>query len=513
LALKVDKEAVLEFIIAKKDPLFILLLLATLIGGGWYLNNSTSASVDDIIREVRIGGGGPQEDEDSITSEDIVSTLSAKPRIRNYTPDNNPFGSPEVEQEIRKAIETAYASGTSLFNAGEYEKAIQQFERVVNLDVTESRLSYAILPSEFMRRAQRENAKNNFDKILASATTDIQEGDRLLNQNQPDEALVAYTRADNNLSEVIQSDQDGSAIGVENLNKVKDLQTQAFDKKVKLRRQTVFAELTQEMNNAQQHLQSQTFVPLFKSLVNLNRLQGEVQQLDPSAQLITRTTRDRLTGLITNIQNTLKENFPTLVAQSEQQFTQSLSAQDIVKTQEAILVLRQAIQFTPNDSKELQSKVRDFVARRAELVVQLAQKFITEQEAVLTNETFDQFDTNAKMNWLQEMYTLRSLGNELPAELRGQITSIENSLKSLRLPPPITEAYDFLKVEYNNNTVKIEYIDKSSRSSRSKTATLREGKRDTITKITLQKVDTTQGFVILSKRGYTDTPIKLSSAN
>ena len=213
---------------------------------------------------------------------------------------------------------------------------MQQFDRVINLDVTESRIAYPTLPSEYKRMSLRENAKKNLDKILSTASNNIQEGDRFQGQSKITESLAAFNAADKALSEILQSDQDGSAIGQANIQKVKELQQQAFNKSVSLRRQTLLNEMTSELNQAQTLSQGSDYIGMMKSIFNLIRLQKDVTLIDPNSDLIKRTTRDRLASLITDLQTKIQGNAPVLISQAEQQFNKSIESQDHVKARKPL---------------------------------------------------------------------------------------------------------------------------------------------------------------------------------
>lgn len=520
MALKIDKEALIEFSIAKKDQLFIGLLIAILIGGGLYLYLSTSTKVDDYLTAMMANdapGGGKTKTKTPavalVPSEKIVENLAFKLSIALYTPEKNPFGSPEEERQINDLVQSAYNAGVQAFKSGDFDKAAQQFDRVITLDVTESRVSYPTLPSEYKRMALRENAKKNLDKILASATNNISEGDRFQSQNKTAESLVSFNAADKVLSEILQSDPDGAIIGQANFQKVKELQQQAFNKSVSLRRQSLLNEMTTALNQAQTFSQGADYIGMLKALFTLVRLQKEVTLIDPNSDLIKKNNRDRLTSLVTDLQTKIQGNTPVLVSQAEQQFKKAIESQDHTKAQEAISALTQSLTFAPKNLQELQTKIKDFVNRRAQLVVQLAQGFYTAQKAILDSQKQDQFDQNGKMTWLQELNTLRRTGGkDLSADLNNQIVSAENQLKGLRLPPQLTEEFDFIKVTLSaGNAIKIDYKEKSASASvRPASLLLKEGQNDRRTKITVKQVDTANGFVILSKLGCSDTRVPLT---
>jgi tetratricopeptide (TPR) repeat protein len=516
LALKIDKEAVLEFVIKKKDPLFIGLLVLVLVIGGWYLYGPTSESVDQIIVDVlknpQSGAGGVKEE--PLLSADIVTDLTSKPSLAVYTLEKNPFGSPEDQLRMRQSVEEAYNQGVQLYTAGDFEKAVQQFEKVILMDVTESRIEYPRLPSEYKRLAQQQYAKQNLDKILTQVNADIQTGDTALSQNKPTEAVQAYTVALNELSEIIQSDETGDVIGKDKISMVKDLHQTVLNKSYDLRRKTLLSDLTREMTQAQTQLQGQDYITMLRLLGNLNRIQPEINQIDPNGDLITVSTRDRLTTLIQNLQNKIKENVATLGTQAETQFTDALAAQDHVKAQEAILALTQVPSFSPENSTEIQTKLKDFVLRRAELVITLAEKFADSQQVLMTTNKTDQLDLNTKAAWQQELTNLRMrAGKELSSTLSNQISSVETKLRALRLPPQLTELYQFNSVVLTKTGfVKIDFVQKGS-NQQAKPLMLKKGQSDNRTKITLNQVDTDNGFVILSKPGYTDTRVELTIEN
>ena len=175
--------------------------------------------------------------------------------------------------------------------------------------------------------------------------------------------------------------------------------------------------------------------------------------------------------------------------------------------------MTQAITFSPKNAPELQTKLKDFVVRRSQLVVQLAQGFYNKQKQILDSQKQDQFDQNGKVAWMQEINNLRrSGGKDITPDLNNQIIAVENQLKGLRLPPQLSEEFDFIKLTVSTgNAIKIDYKEKNATAlTRPASLLLKEGQNDRRTKITVKQVDTANGFVILSKLGCSDTKVPLS---
>lgn len=518
LALQIDKDALIEFLNSKKDLLFILFLLVVLLVGGWTLYQRSAESVEEVIataleqenRSTGPGMGGEEE----ITSTRVVENLLKKRPQTEYEMNRNPFGSPEDQMRMRKEVEAAYQRGIELFDAGQYSASIQQFERVIKMDVTETRYSYPILPSEYIRRAQREDLKQNFDRIYANAKSDFEEGTRLIEAGNLREAQTILQQADEKLQQCIDSDPQGEAIGEENLKKIKALQQQTFNKYMEVSGNLLVDDLNRGMSEAQTALNGSDFIAMLREMFDLMRLQQEIKKIDPNAKLVSRSQVNQLDMLVEQIRKKVSENFQALVAQADQQFLEAIQEEDPQKAKEAIIALRMAHNFQPGD-KDLQKKISDYVARRADLMIRVTNQFISEQQALLNQGQYDQFDRQRKIQLMNELIALRDSVGVSNSSLRNQIIEVETKLKALRLPPPVTQDYKVISIQPSaRDRYRIKLMDSSSSiSSRERTLYLKEGETDRLTKITLKQVDTNGGFVILSKSGYTDAKVEISSNN
>ncbi len=513
LKLKLDKESIAEILSTKKDFLFTGLLAVLLLYGGWFLYQKSSISVDDLMKKATTeednkAQGGPTEK--VVVPTDVVDSLLNKRSRVMYSASSSPFGSPQEQLRMREEVERTYNKGVALYNAGEYESAIQQFDLVVNkLDVTESRIPYPIMPSEYKRRSQREYLKRNFDKMLLSAQNDIKEGDRFAGVKQLLEAEKVYSRSNKTLSDALAADPDGSSIGADNLTKVKTLQQSVFQKWRSVQTSLLKTQLQKGTNQAQQLLAQNDLIALLKSMLNLNQIQNTLNQVDANFNMVPQSERNRLGALIKQIQDKLKSEYSNLCLQADQQFQSAITASDMVESKAAIQVMQMALSTNPQDDA-LQQKISSSVVRRAELVIQKADEFITQQVNFIKNNQLENFDAKSKIAFLDELVGLRNLGSgAINATLRNQITDRENQLKTkVRKPPELVKDYDFIKVIKRASKYQIQYYDKTSRSRRKvNTLTLSKGEKDRKTKIVLKEVDTDGSFVILSKSGYTSAKV------
>ncbi|MEW6234983.1 MAG: hypothetical protein AB1656_06325 [Candidatus Omnitrophota bacterium] len=515
MGLSIDKEALLEYVSKKKDSLFIGLLVIVILAGGWFLYQKSALSVNDILDEILRkeppkGPGGAENT--AVTSNEVVDNLLKKRAAEDYNLKRNPFGSPEDQMKKRQEVEAAYQRGVDLFQAGQFDAAIQQFDKVIALDVTETRISYSILPSEYKRRAQRENLKRNFDRVLASAKADVDEGNRQAQAGAIVEAQTVLTRADDTLRRCIDSDPEGAAIGKENIEQIKNLQLLAFDRLMQIKGQVLIGEFNRELGEARTALSGSNFIEMLKKVVALIKVQSDVKAIDPNAKLVSRDQVNQLNSLVEQIQAKVKDNFQALVAQADQQFTEGAVQKDMQKTSQAVYALQMARNFDPND-KDLAKKLTDYAARRADLVMEIATKFLADQQALLDKGEFEKFDLQNKRQLLGEVLALRNIA--LNAAQKNQASELENKLKALRLPPPVTDDFEVLSIQPPAGTsggkYKIEVMDKTSRGTASKKLLyLSQGQTDPRSKIVLKQVDTSNGFVILSKSGYTDAKVEIS---
>ncbi len=509
--LSLDKETILEFSSQHKDYIFIAILVIILLAGGWFLYQQSAQSVEEIIQEnlaAQAGGPGQNQGTDIVSTETIVNQLLSKRPRSSYEVKRSPFGSPEEQLRMKQQVEAAYQKGRELFEQGEYKNAIQQFDRVISLDVTETRISYDILPSEYKRRAQQAYAKNNLEKILQEAQSKINEGDRLVQSGSNKEAIEAYTSANEQLTEVINSDPEGKEIGPDNLKKVKNLQQTAYDKLMNLQQKSLQQEMDNELANAKQALSGQDMIELLKALYSLNRISQQLESVDPNRTLISRSERNSLSNLVTQIQEKIKNNFSLLVTQADTQFNQSLANEDLQKSKEAIFVLRQAA--TLQGDQELTQKINDYFIKRVKLLVKKGEEFYQEQKAILDDGQYDNLETQRKELFLNELNSVLAGSANITPDIKNQITSLESKLRTLVKPGPLTDAYEIESVvPSGGSSYKITARDKTT--NRPISVYLREGGTNKNTQITLKQVDTDNGFVILSKSGYTDIKVPISS--
>ncbi len=516
MAFSIDKEALIEILGKYKDPLSVFVLVIVLCAGGWFLYQESAQSVDEIMQRVLTPDqetGGPQE-ENTLTSNQVVDNLLVKREKQLYDSSRNPFGSPEDQMKMRKEVESAYQRGVELFESEKFEEAIEQFDRVISLDMTESRYDYPVMPSEYKRRARREHLKQNFDRVVSQAESDIEEGDRLAQQDELRDAADKYSQANDDLNACIDADPEGEVIGEENLEQLKTLQQEAFNKMMDIRGKVLLEDIEKVVQEAQEALDGSNYIKMLRQIFEIRRVQNEVQTVDPNQQLVSASQRNRLNSLADQLRQKISDNFPSMVAQADQQFTQAISENDLQKANEAISAMRLAVNFD-EDNEDLPKKINDYIARRADLLIEIVEEFISEQETILEEEKYDEFDEQRKRQLMQELAQHRDPSLGLNSQLRNKIVELESKLKSLRLPPPVTDAYSVESIQESSaGRYKIEVRDKSGRStSRKHTMYLQEGSTHTSTKITLKQVDTDNGFVILSKPGYMDAEISLDTGS
>lgn len=513
---KLDKDTVLEFLETRKDVLFISILVLLLLYGGWFLYQQSAQSVDQIIQKAIQNpdrSGGKADDSKVVIPEEVVTTLVTKRPRTMYDVQKSPFGSPQEQLRIRDELQKTYNRAVELFNANDFPGAIEQFKKVIALDVTESRITYQIQPSEYMRRAQREYLKTNFSGMLTSAENDIKEGDRFMTGSQLQEAEKVYSRANKTLSDALAADPDGAAVGKENFSKIQSMQQSVFQKWQTVQTTVLKNEIQKSVTQAQQLLGQQDLVALTKSWIQLNQVGEHLNLVDPNAAIITQDQRQPMISLVNSINEKLKTGFADLVSQAETQFNQALAEKDLTKTKETVAVMRLAINLNPQD-KTLPQKIGALVAARAKLVLELVDQFIAQQQQIIDKQQFDQFDADGKVKFLDELAALRALGTTaLANDLRTQLADRETKLKrDIRKPPLLTEGYDIIEISKGaSDKWKIVVRDKVSRTgSLTKTLNLSVGGRDTSTQISLTQVDTEKGFVILSKPGYSATEVKIN---
>ena len=441
-----------------------------------------------------------------------MTLLTAKRSKEMYQVERNPFGSPEEQLRMRQEVDASYQRGVDLFNNGRFQESIEQFDRVIQLDVTETRINYPVLPSEYKRRAMQENARSNLDSILTSAQNDINEGDRLAQANQIEKAIEMYNRASSSLSSVIDSDPDGAVIGEANLNRVKTLEQQAFNKFIGLRGKSLLDDIKNETNAARQVVSGQDYIAMMKAALALQVLQVAIQKVDPNADLVNRASRTQVNALTTQLQQKIQANTALLINQAVAQFQSAIQEKDLVKSRESLAILAQARQLNPKD-EQLAANLTAFIAQRADIVIQAAQDFTIAQRDIITKGDYANFDVNKRDLFAVELNALLERNANLDETKRGEVLNALNVLKQLKLPPALTQMYEIRSVEPMGNSFKVEVVDKTSASSKPRTLILREGRPDTSTKIQLKQVDTQEGFVILSRPDYMDAKVPISKTN
>ncbi|MGI6454877.1 MAG: hypothetical protein ACOX5R_04555 [bacterium] len=504
MALKLDKEAIIEYSTQHKDGIFIVILLLVLIFGGWSLYQQSAQSVEDIVSEATsaaAGPGGAQTTTPEVVSEEVVSDLLEKRSRELYNIERNPFGSPEEQLRTRQLVQQAYDRGVELLNQGQYQQAMNQFDQVIALDVTETRIKYPVLPSEYKKRAQREYAKGNIDAILTSAGNDLAEGRNHMQQGQRDQALAVYRRANDNLNSVVDADPQGEVIGQENLKKILDLQKQVQSEYFNLWKTVLNNDIDQVLSQAQTAVSGTDYVAMSKAVLQVNRVQLELRNTTQTAQLVPQAKVQQINTLNEQLISKLKTGASTLVEQAQQQLADAIANNDLVQSQDAVTALRQALNF--DQSPELRSQVTAALEQRAKMVLDQAENFYQAQSGFIQTGSYDQFDTQGRARFVAELAKLGELGGLLNSDLRNQIADLANRLATLRLPPPLADGYDIQIESVSGTSVKLSVTDKDPRtSSRPMTLSLRQGQTDPRTKIKVEQVDTANGFIILSKSGY-----------
>ncbi len=524
MALSIDKEALLEFLGKNKDPLFVSILALILVVGGWFLYQQSSQTAGQIIdpllkqddRSGRTGGAGGTA-QAKVTAEQVVGMLLDKRNQEVYSSQRNPFGSPEDQLRMRQEVQSVYDRAVNYFKNKDYEAALTEFDKVIALDVTETRIPYPVTPSEYKLLVTQQNLKENLDKILQNAQTDIAEGDRLAQSGNAKGAMEVYERANDNLMTAINSDPDGKVVGEESINKVKQIQQTAFQKYVTIRGQSLKQEYNLAINQSQQILGGSDYIEMLRVLNSLVLIQSAINSVDPNAQIIAREERTRLGRSADEMVKKLQDNFTSLTDQAKRQFEQALSENDPQKTKEAITVLRSAASFNlKNDAaaKTLKETISSFVNRRAQLVIKLSNAFAAEQETLLNEGNYEQFKEQAKNQYVAELKNLKEAGAALDLTTRKDLDDALVKVNGLKLPPPVTDSY-FVKnvTRSSGNNYKFEVTDKTGTSPKPRIFRLKEGARDRTTGITLKQVDTDQGFVILSKPKYLDAKVNITSSN
>ena len=517
LQLKFDQEAALEFIAKYKDQLMLVVLTLVLLGGGWYVYTNTSYTMQYYINEAtqtRAGGGGGGANDDAVDPNELVAQLTEKRERSLYQLERNPFGSPAEQMRMLEEVRNAYNQAVELYNQGQYQAAIEQFDRVISMDVAETRMNYPIQPSDYKQRAMRSYAQENLDQIISQAQNNIQQGDSALENGQRQQALDLFTQAYESLAEVREADPQGEAIGEDNLQQIDQLYREAYDKAMTIRGETLQETLEQDLANARQALNSQNYVEMLKMRARLVYLKQEINTVDPNANLISRTARNQIDTLISQIDTELQNNFDALVSQAKQLFQQGLADNDIQATQEAIAAMNQVLSVQPDQA--LAQEIQDFRMQRAELVVQEAESFIAEQNQLIQQENYDQFNPQKKARLMQDLTRLleftRSANN---TSLNQQIGDVIQRLRNLSLPPQVTTDYEVSEIKKVTDTLyQITVLDKTNpRSPRNRKLIFSEGNTDSATQITLEQVDTDNGFVILSKPGYRDAQVSFNPNN
>lgn len=510
--LKIDQEAIIEFSLKYKDQLMVGALTVVLLVGGWFVYTETAPSEEDYVREVierppRVSGSGGAGNNDSIDPEELLQRLTERRERALYSIERNPFGSPEEQMRRLEEVQAAYNRGVELFNAGQFDQAVRQFDRVIALDVTESRMSYPIQPSEYKMRAMQENARRNLDAILSEATDNIAEGDRRSQQGQREGALEKYTEAYESLGAVRESDPDGSAIGQDNLRRVEELYLEAYEKAMAIRGEALQENLNRDLAEARTLVNSQDYFSMWKVRYRLVGLGQEIETVDPNANLVSRAVRTQLSQLVQQINSALEDSQDQLLLQAEQSFNEAIAGGDLQASQEALGVLTQFAGM--RQDQELNQRIQDFRARRAQLVISNAREFAQEQRAIIESGEFDRFDIQGRNRFIAELTAMANVVRE--QNVRDQISEAQAELRALSLPPLVTDDYEIISIRQTGSNVNLFQVELNDRSVAARPTqrriVLNVGRQEATTRITLTEVDTEGGFVILSKPGYRDAQV------
>jgi len=496
VAASINKEQIIELVSKYRDILVLVALLA-LAGWGYTRMQSTlSMTVEDRIRmevEGVKGGGGKSE---ALDSTKLVENLEGKRSLAVYTRVKNPFGTPAEQLRLRQEVQQLYQKGEDLFKAEKYEQAIQQFNRLVRLDVTETRIEYPVRPSEYIRMAEQRLNLRNLETTLAQVRQNSEQAAALVSSS-PERAIDLYEPALMALKNLVEADPQGEAMGPDRFKEVSGLATEMEQTVTKLKRDRLgsgFNQVTVALSTAAQQGagNATTLLPV---LGQAREILQEAQQVDPDSSVVPAARRTELQTLVENTDKMLVDSAEAVAEQVRTSVANAIGQGDF-NTANSQIKSFAALCSRHTDNGILATGQVEILSSYLSAVIGTAGKELTQLTEALSKGDLASYDEAKKEALLGQVAQALTLGPLLTERDRTQLLQLEDKLRRAKPKPTLNTAYDLISFNRSGNRYRITL--KSKGDGKDIPLTLELKKKDP-SGFVLGQVDSKKRTVILSK--------------
>ncbi len=495
-----DRDALVDALFRYRDQIVILILIGIAVYGGYSVMDQYNQTVDDIIDEKlkNEARGGPG-DEDPETAKKVVAGLLNKPPLVQLTRVKNPFGTPEEQLRLREELVEAYNQAFDAFRLEKYQEAIQILEeQVIPRDVTETRITYTVAPSEMIRQAEVALTRLNMDEVVARADADFRSGQTALGGN-PIKALKMLRQALGDYQRVLEVDPEGKKLGEQRLGEMQTRVTQLTDQVLKLQRDTLRRSISQARQDLQAAQSSGNPSALVLSIARMRSAWLELEAIDSDQSIVPPTEREAIDKEFQAAQTTSLDTLPNVVDSVKQQLASgTLLEQNPQEIQSSLILLRESLQLSQASPKQdMAQPVLQVIRDYAEIVVTTMKETQGQLAKALEDEKYDAFDENAQKRLIATGQQLADSGLPPRASLRNRVAEMVAKLKELTLPPLLSDAYEVVAFRASSKRYyRVTVREKGTETAEPFNLELeKKGNKGFI----LLKVDTDLGSIILSK--------------
>ncbi len=496
MAASISKDQIIEFIGKYRDILVLVLILAL---AGWaylQLREPLAKSVEDIIAEGVRNRGQAGEGQQGVDAGELVQELESKRPFSVYRKARNPFGTPAEQLRLRQEVKQLYETGINLYKNGKYELAIQQFNRVIRMDVTETRIEYPIPPSEYIRLAERQVKIRDLDNIVAQADQKIQQAQGLENSDT-NRAIKMYESAHADLKGLLEVDPQGEAMGQARFDQITNQVAQLEQTITNLKRQTLSQNVSAATNDLSRALEqaSTDVFSLVLASVQAREVQAEMNEVDPNGEVVATQARNQLGSLIQRAESTLADSLESIAQQARQNVSDAAKAGEFERTHQLVESFVQlAKQYPDNDT--LTAAELEILSVYLGGVAEAGRQELKRITEAFQQGDYSSYDPEKKQQVMGHISRALTLGAILTDTDRAQLAKLEDTLRRLEPPPPLDSAYDLLEFRPTGGVYRVRL--KVKETGKEVSLRLRPRRKDD-TGFRLGQVDTKNRVVILSK--------------
>ncbi len=496
-----DKDAILEALYKFRDQIVIVILIGLAAYGAYAVWDDYSRTPEEILNDALPPprADGPKDDPVD-RAKDTVDGLLNRPPVAVVIGRKNPFGTPEQQLRLRQELEAAYQSALEEFRNKNYQAAIDILEKeVIRRDVTETRINYAVSPSEMIRQCHFALTRANMDEVVSRADQAYQAGNAALSSNQRQDALRQLRDALTDYNRVIEVDPQGSELGEEKLKTINQRVTELSEKVLKLQRDI----LSQSIEQARQQLASARSgsdpIALITAIGRVRAAANELVTIDSDLSIFSQSERDAINENLQAAQKEAAASLPAAIAAVRASLIDTpIEQQALEDVGRNLLVLFETLHLVKvNQDTEsgpaAVAVISDYVDALASAMQDLEKKL----DSALKNEEFDIFETGNQAKLMEIAQAVLQSGLPIQTGKRNQLADSRASLEALQPPPALDSDYELVSFTKRRNYYNITMHNKQS----DKTETLPPLQLDKkhSSGFKLLEVDTDQGIIILSK--------------